>query len=103
MKQLALKLKSLLKPVGNWTLFIVSCMSTFFLGYYYPVLHKTLHEEPKKFIESKTLNQCSVSITDRGELLIIDRTTGTFDVYKENVGLTIFKSYGSRITSTQAH
>lgn len=101
MKQLLLKLKLLVKPVGNWTLFIVSCISTFFLGYYYPVLHKTLHEEPKKFKEAKTLDKCSISITDRGELLIIDRTSGTFEVYKENVGLTIFRSYGTSITNNQ--
>lgn len=93
------KLKLLGKQVGNWTLFSLSCISTFFIGYYYPMIQKTLREEPKKFIESKTLDQCSVSITDRGELLIIDRKCGTFDVYKENVGLTIFKAYGARITT----
>ena len=95
------KLKQVLKPVGNWSLFIVSITTAFFVGYYYPTLQKSLNEEPKKFLQPRTHERTSVSVTDRGELLIIDRESGKFDVYEESVGLSVFKAYGTRITSNQ--
>ena len=95
------KLKQVLKPVGNWSLFIVSITTAFFVGYYYPTLQKSLNEEPKRFLQPRTHERTSVSVTDRGELLIIDRESGKFDVYEESVGLSVFKAYGTRITSNQ--
>lgn len=95
------KAKMLLKPVGNWTLFTFAVVASFSIGYYYPTLQKSLKHEPKKFVQPKSLNECSVSVTDRGEMLIIDRLNGTFDVYDESVGLAVFKAYGARITSNQ--
>jgi hypothetical protein len=44
--------------------------------------------------------QTTVSVTDRGELMVMDRSTGKFEVYEEAVGLNVFKAYGSRITQT---
>jgi hypothetical protein len=95
------KMKLILKPIGNWTLFTVSVAVAFGLGYYYPVLQKSLKEEPQKFIQPKSLNQTSVSITDRGELIIIDRTSGKLDVYENKVGSAIFKAYGNVLTCNQ--
>jgi len=95
------KVKQFLKPVGNWTLFIVSVITAFFVGYYYPILQKSLNDESKKFIQPKTQERISVSVTDRGELLIIDRVSGKVDVYAELVGLSVFKAYGTHITSNQ--
>lgn len=101
MKQIMEKLKQVLKPVGNWSLFIVSITTAFFVGYYYPTLQRSLNDEPKKFIQPKTHERTSVSVTDRGELLIIDRESGKLEVYEESVGLAVFKAYGTRITSNQ--
>lgn len=95
------KLKLILKPIGNWSLFTVSVIVAFGLGYYYPVLQKSLHDEPQKFIQPKSLEQTSVSVTERGELLIIDRNTGKFEVYEHKVGLAIFKAYGTLLTTNQ--
>jgi hypothetical protein len=64
-------------------------------------LQKSLNEEPKKFLQPKTHERTSVSVTDRGELLIIDRESGKLEVYEESVGLAVFKAYGTRITSNQ--
>jgi hypothetical protein len=46
MKQFWLKAKVILKPLGNWTLFTVSCLSAFCFGYYYPTLKKLISDEP---------------------------------------------------------
>lgn len=94
------KLKSLVKPISNWALFTASVIGAFFIGYYYPTMMKSIHDEPK-VIDLKTVDRCSVSVTDRGEMLILDRMNGSFEVYDEQVGLAVFKAYGARITTTQ--
>ena len=97
------KAKAMLKPIGNWTLFTVSCIAAFCFGYYYPSLKKLVSNEPAttKEIIVKDSKQCTVSVTDRGELLILDRTSGTFEIYAEPVGMSVFKAYGNVLTSNQ--
>lgn len=94
------KIKQMIKPAANGAIFTASVIAAFFIGYYYPMLTNSMHEQPKN-IELKTVDRCSVSVTDRGEMLILDRTNGNFEVYDEQVGLAVFKAYGARITSNQ--
>ena len=101
-EQLAEKVTSTLKSVGNWILIASVALSAFFLGYYYPKIKQTVLGEQKSFIVPKTSQQITVSVTDRGELMMMDRTTGKFEIYAESVGLNVFKAYGSRITQTPA-
>ena len=93
--------KAVLKPISNWALFSMSVTAAFFIGSYYPTIKSSLQDNKTKIVNPIDLNQCSVSITDRGEMLIIRRNSGEFEVYDENVGLAVFKAYGSRITSNQ--
>jgi hypothetical protein len=48
---------------------------------------------------TNTNSVITVSVTDRGELLIMDRRTGKFNIYDESIGLNVFKAYGARITN----
>ena len=92
------KLSKSLKSLGNWILTVTVALSAFFLGYYYPKIKQTIVGEQKSFIVPKTSTQITVSVTDRGELMVMDRATGRFEIYEETVGLNVFKAYGSRIT-----
>ena len=94
------KLSKSLKSLGNWILTVTVALSAFFLGYYYPKIKQTIVGEQKTFIVPKNSSQITVSVTDRGELMVMDRATGKFEIYDEAVGLNVFKSYGSRITQT---
>lgn len=103
MKQFIEKTKTLVKPVSNWVLFTGAIVVAFSMGYYYPSFKRLVEPktDPKKFVQPLTLESCSVSVTDRGEMLIINRTNGEFDVYDESVGLAVFKAYGNHVTSNQ--
>jgi hypothetical protein len=90
------------KSVGNWIFIGLLVLSAFFLGYYYPKIKQTIVGEQKSFITPKTSSQITTSVTDRGELMMMDRATGKFEIYDEAVGLNIFKSYGNRITQTHS-
>ena len=87
-----------MKSLGNWIMIVTVALSAFFLGYYYPKIKQTIVGEQKALVLPKTSSQITVSVTDRGELMIMDRGTGKFEIYEETVGLNVFKSYGSKIT-----
>ncbi len=59
---------------------------------------KTL-EAKMKFQDPKTIDGTSIAINERGELMVIDRTTGSYQLYKEEVGNAIFNMYAGRIYS----
>lgn len=90
-----------MKSLGNWIMVTTVALSAFFLGYYYPKIKQTIVGEQKSFIVPRTSNQITVSVTDRGELMVMDRATGKFEIYEESVGLNVFKAYGNRIIQTK--
>jgi hypothetical protein len=94
------KVTKAIKSVGNWFLVAITALSAFFLGYYYPKIKQTIVGEQKSLIAPKTSSQITVSVTDRGELMVMDRGTGKFEIYEESVGLNIFKAYGTKITQS---
>jgi hypothetical protein len=96
------KITKTLKSAGNWLLIVITASSAFFLGYYYPKIKQTVLGEQKTFISPKTSKEITVSVTDRGELMVMDRSTGKFEIYEEMVGLNVFKAYGNRITQIPA-
>lgn len=96
------KASKAIKSLGNWILVFTVALSAFFLGYYYPKIKQTIVGEQRSFIVPKTAGDITVSVTDRGELMVMDRSTGKFEIYEETVGLNVFKAYGSRITQSPA-
>ena len=73
----------------------------FFLGIQYDRLTtklKTPEKIEKKFTEPVKLDNLSVATTEKGELIMINRTTGDYVVYSEEVADAIFQSVGNRIT-----
>jgi len=49
--------------------------------------------------EMKMLSQTSVAVNERGELMLIDRKNGTFQIYQDSVGQVIFKMYANKMYS----
>ena len=60
--------------------------------------HKYINSVKAKELQ-KTRNQAetSVALNERGEVLIIDRQTGSYDLYSDSVGKMIFNLYASKI------
>lgn len=53
----------------------------------------------QKMKSVKTLGKTSVAINERNELMVIDRSTGEFEIYSDSIGQTIFSLYAGRIYS----
>ena len=84
------------KHAGNVLLLCIALVAGFFIGqYYYVYMDKTNHRSPMK--EIKTITTTSVAISERNELLIINRATGDYTVYGDSVGMAIFKMYANKM------
>lgn len=94
------KVKTSLKSAANWVLIAATAVSAFLLGYYFPKIKSTISGDASS-VQALPPTVISVSVTDRGELLIMDRRTGKFSVYDESIGLNVFKAYGARITQSK--
>jgi hypothetical protein len=74
------------------------------LGYILSELyHYSTRERDKADCSSpkvtKTIKETSVAINERNELMIIDRTTGEYEIYQDSIGQSIFNLYATRIQS----
>ena len=45
----------------------------------------------------KTTSEVSVAVNDRSELMIIDRSNGSYTLYQDSVGRRIFNMYAAQI------
>lgn len=89
-------LKTFGKHLGNIILFAIAIIAGFCIGYYYSVLlDKTAHASPMKSV--KSVATTSIAISERNELLIIDRASGNYTVFQDSVGLAIFNTYANRL------
>jgi len=89
-------LKKVIKGVTIYTIIILSCVASFFIGYYYKKLNSektVINVEVKKIKKS----QISLAIDENNNLLIIDIKTGNYTVYQDSVGKMIFKLYAKTV------
>lgn len=62
-----------------------------------------LYSKYKTTLEASTMQKAhdqgstSVAINERGEVMIIDRKTGTYELYTDTVGKMIFDIYASKM------
>lgn len=68
--------------------------------------------QSKRDKESKTvvnlqnvhsLAETSIAINERSELMIIDRKTGTYEIYQDSIGTIIFNLYAGKIYSSKTN
>jgi len=85
--------------VGKTLLFLL----TFSLGYIACDLYHLIKKKPEiSHIEAKvtkTIGKISVAINERNELMIIDRTDGSYEIYQDSIGRCIFNLYANNIQS----
>ena len=86
------------------TLRILGFVCLVALGYILSELyHYSTMERDRDSVSSpkitKTIKEVSVAINERNELMIIDRTTGEFEIYQDSIGQSIFNLYATRIQS----
>ena len=106
MKRYTMQLESLktiwslvIVPAIKSSLFVLLIIASFFLGSKWQKKADTVTVTPLP--DPVALTSCSVSVNEKGELMIIDRATSKIYLYEQNVGMQIFKSYGNHMVSNK--
>lgn len=90
-KQIGKKILSSLWIVG-------SLLAGFLIGHYSYILQSKDSEGAKNpYVGIKGPNQVSVAINDANQVMIVDRTTGSYQIYSDSIGTMIFKIYATKV------
>jgi hypothetical protein len=65
----------------------------FFGGYYYKDVSSVLDVTTNNFTTIHSMYQTSISINDRNELMILNRTNSDVQIYSDTIGYLIQKMY----------
>lgn len=99
MQNLKEKAKLIGKNAGKIGVIVIAMAIGFFAG---DVYHKILDKEDEKPIpmaqkKIHSISETSIAINERNELLIIDRQSGSYEIYQDSVGSVIFRLYASQM------
>ena len=97
-KSLKEKVSKMLKKLLDISLYALGIVVAFIIGFYCNQLTDYYKTRYSKLPDPHPIEYISVAITDRNELLIIDKSNQTIDIYPDSIGLMIFKSYANNIT-----
>lgn len=88
------------KQIVNFTLVVMLITASFFIGYFYSDIEPVILNKKQNFSEIKNRNNTSISITERGELMIIDRVDQKIQIYDDTIASIIFNSYSTRMINS---
>ena len=91
------KLKVLGKTVLSYTLLVVALGSAYLIGANSNDPSGATIKEENCFLPKFSPAEISVAVNESNDLLLIDKKTGKYKVYTEDLGLTIFKMYAKKI------
>jgi len=81
---------------------VITLVLIFAFGYFCSEIYHKLNnpekvEEASTPKETKRIGKISVAINERNELMIIDRTNGSYEIYQDSIGRCIFNLYANSI------
>lgn len=100
MQVLVAKAKYAANHIGKILIILVAISIGFVIGGMYTRANET--KEEKAPLDMKTvhkLKETSIAINERSELMIIDRQTGTYEIYEDSIGKVVFGLYASQMIS----
>jgi hypothetical protein len=100
MQVLVAKAKYAANHIGKILIILIAISIGFVIGGMYTRSIATVEE--KAPLDMKTvhkLKETSIAINERSELMIIDRQTGTYEIYEDSIGKVVFGLYASQMIS----
>lgn len=88
------------KQIINFVLVGFLVVASFFVGLYYTDIEPVILNKKQNFGEVKNRTNTSISITERGELMIIDRAEQKIQIYDDTVAYIIFNAYSNRLINS---
>jgi hypothetical protein len=95
MENLKEKIRQVMKQVSFYAVITISLIVGFSIGYYYDLVKESRKKEPK-FVSVRK-SDIKLAIDENNNLLIIRESDGSYTVYQDSVGYTIFGLYAKNI------
>jgi hypothetical protein len=95
MENLKEKIGQVMKQVSFYAVITISLIVGFSIGYYYDLVKESRKKEPK-FVSVRK-SDIKLAIDENNNLLIIRESDGSYTVYQDSVGYTIFGLYAKNI------
>jgi hypothetical protein len=73
------------------------CIGLVFIGFQIGKQFPNLFRRPQPTLSITQATTHSVSVTDRGELIILDRGTGAISMFAPEIGENVFRAYATRM------
>lgn len=83
------------KKAFTYAIIIGALVIGFFIGKRFP--SNPQHSQDNPYSHAYDENEVSIAVNESNELLVIDRKTGKYIIYSDQIGMTIFKMYTNRI------
>jgi hypothetical protein len=95
MENLKEKIGQVMKQVSFYAVITISLIVGFSIGYYYDMVKQSYKKEPT-FVSVRK-SDIKLAIDENNNLLIIRESDGSYTVYQDSVGYTIFGLYAKNI------
>ena len=96
MENLKEKLGQVMKQLSFYTVMVITFVVGTLIGYYYNTIKSTYNKEEPKFVSVRK-SEIKLVIDENNNLLIIKQSDGSYTVYQDSVGYTIFGLYAKNI------
>ena len=83
------------KKVFSYVIIVGALGAGFVIGRFTQTYPPAKEANPYQSIHS--IKNVSIAVNESNELMLIDRTTGKYQMYSDSIGMAIFKMYSNRI------
>lgn len=85
------------KPALNVVIIVSVATASFKLGGMYQASQKEVTKTENPYSHAFSPEEISIAVNESNELIMIERATGKYIVYSDQIGQTIFGMYANRI------
>lgn len=86
---------SVTKKVFSYAIIVGALGAGFVIGRFTQTYPPAEEVNPYQSIHS--IKNVSIAVNESNELMLIDRTTGKYQMYSDSIGMAVFKMYSNRI------
>lgn len=90
------KILQVVKKVGGGVLIVTAVVSGYAIGRYQNSKSPT-PQKPNPYAHVLKPSEVSIAVNESGELLFVERKTGKYIVYSNEIGMNVFKMYSNKI------
>lgn len=90
------KILQVAKKVGGGVLIVAAVVSGYAIGRYQNSKAPT-PQKPNPYAHVLKPSEVSIAVNESGELLFVERKTGRYIVYSNEIGMNVFKMYSNKI------